>query len=61
LISLKKKVADFSDEDSSYEEAATLLAKKFKRFLKIQQGSKNLQLNATEDDSQGATHGKREV
>lgn len=54
------KVVESSDEDSSNEETASLLAKKF-RFLKFNKGSsKNPKLDVVKGDSQGAPQGKRE-
>lgn len=49
------------DENSSNEEAAALLAKKFRGFLKFNKGfSKTPKLDVAKGDSQGSTQGKRD-
>lgn len=60
MRSSRKKVFESSNEDSSDEEASTLLANKFGRFLKFNKGSKNPKVDAVKGDSLGDTQGKRE-
>lgn len=55
----KKKVVEFSKDDLSTDEAEALLARKSKRFLKFNMGSRNPKVDAVKGYSQEDTQGKK--